>query len=124
MKQYTIENGTMTYEDRSLDMKMAAKDLNHSGSGQFASDNFDLATITRISNLDVAYEGIDYLSNATADLDAMIAMDVPNLKFTLKDNELLLNALKINTTGTFDVVFLQKILNRQLLMVKWVLKVF
>ena len=103
MKQYTIENGTMTYEDRSLDMKMAAKDLNHSGSGQFASDNFDLATITHVSNLDVEYEGIDYLSNATADLDAMIAMDVPNLKFTLKDNELLLNALKVNTTGTFDI---------------------
>jgi len=103
MKQYTIENGTLTYEDRSLDMKMAAKDLNHSGSGQFASDNFDLATITHISNLDVEYEGIDYLSDATANLDAMISMDVPNLKFTLKDNELLLNALKINTAGTLDV---------------------
>ena len=103
MKQYTVENGTMTYEDRSLDMKMAAKDLNHTGSGQFASDNFDLATRTHISNLNVEYEGIDYLKNATADLDALIAMDIPNMKFTLKDNELLLNALKINTSGTFDM---------------------
>ena len=84
-------------------MKMAAKDLNHTGSGQFASDNFDLATRTLISNLNVEYEGVDYLSNATADLDALIAMDIPNMKFTLKDNELLLNALKINTAGTFDI---------------------
>ncbi len=103
MKQYTIENGIMNYEDRSLDMKMVAKDLNHTGSGQFASDNFDLATRTHISNLDVTYEGVDYLANATADLDALIAMDIPNMKFTLKDNELLLNALKINTAGTFDM---------------------
>ena len=103
MKQYTIENGSLTYEDRSLDMKMAAKDLNHTGSGQFASDNFDLATRTHISNLNVEYEGVDYLANATTDLDATIAMDIPNLKFTLKDNELLLNALKINTAGTLDM---------------------
>jgi len=103
MKQYVVENGDFTYVDKGMDFQMALKDINHTGGGAFSSDDFDLVTKTHIADASATLEGIDYLTNAKADLDAIIHMNIPDQKFTLKDNELLLNALKINTEGTFDI---------------------
>lgn len=103
LKQYVIENGNFTYIDKGMDLEMYWKDINHTGSGAFASDEFDLDTKTYIADLTATLEGVDYLDRAKVELDAMINMNVPELKFTLKDNMLLVNALKINTEGTFDM---------------------
>ncbi|HMX41397.1 MAG TPA: AsmA family protein, partial [Saprospiraceae bacterium] len=67
---YAIEDGAILYDDRGLDMKAELKGLNHSGSGQFSADLYDLAMTTAIEKLSVNYGGVQYLSDARADWKA------------------------------------------------------
>ena len=103
LKQYVVNNANLSYLDDAMDFQLFIKDLNHTGSGQFSSDEFDLDTRTDIADMTATLEGIDYLDHVKADLDAIIQMNVPAMKFTLKDNQLNLNELQINTAGTVDM---------------------
>ena len=103
LQQYSVENGVFLYEDRDMDLQLDWKDINHTGSGQFSSNIFDLTTLTHVGNLNATYEGVDYLQKATATLDALLNINVTDLKITLKENELLLNALKLNAEGSIDI---------------------
>ena len=103
MEHYSIMNGSVSYIDESLDFEMEMDNLNHNGSGDFSESIFDLDTDTKIGALSVEYEGMTYLRQAKADLDAIINMNVNDLVFTLKDNVLNLNALTIKTDGKVDL---------------------
>ncbi len=99
LKSYTIENGKLTYDDRKGDIFVKINDLNHSGSGDFTEDIYDLVTKTNIGGLTAKSGGISYLKNAKTDADVTVTADMKNMKFTLKDNIIKINALKINTDG-------------------------
>jgi len=99
LDRYSISNAHILYDDRSLDMFFEANNLNHSGKGNFTIDVYDLNTETKAEAVTVTYGGISYLSEALVQLDAIFNIDQPNSKYTLKDNELLVNALRLNADG-------------------------
>jgi hypothetical protein len=99
LEYYAIRNGHIFYDDRSLDMRADLSGVEHSGSGEFTADIYDLVTETTVQALTVDYGGIEYLSKAKADLQATINADMPNMKFTMKDNRLLLNELTVLANG-------------------------
>ncbi|KGE85662.1 MAG: AsmA-like C-terminal region-containing protein [Phaeodactylibacter xiamenensis] len=99
LASYSIANGSLLYDDHSLDTYLEIKGLNHSGSGNFTIDVYDLDTHTDIAGLTVAQSGITYLNSAKAELDAIFNIDSPNSKYTLKDNQLTVNALQLNADG-------------------------
>lgn len=99
LEHYAISKGHIFYDDRSLDMRADLSGVEHSGSGEFTSDIYDLVTETKVQALTVDYGGIAYLSKAKADLQATINADMPNMKFTMKDNRLLLNELTVLANG-------------------------
>ncbi len=103
MEQYTIQNGTLTYQDENLDFQMKMTGLNHTGSGKFSANVFDLDTKTNIAGLTANMEGISYLRKAKVELDAVINMNIPELIFALKDNSLTVNDLVVQTEGTIDI---------------------
>lgn len=98
LQDYSIENGTLVYEDEPGDMMAMIRNLDHSGSGDFTDDLFTLETET--SGVVVFRNGnIDYLSNVDTRLDADFEMDMQKKKFTFKDNRLSLNNLPIRFDG-------------------------
>ncbi|HMR42444.1 MAG TPA: AsmA family protein, partial [Saprospiraceae bacterium] len=99
LESYSIKNGALVYDDRSMDLYAEAKNLNHSGSGNLTADVYDLDTKTSIESLTTTFDGITYLNKVNTKLDAVVNADMKNMKFTLKDNDLLLNALQIITNG-------------------------
>jgi hypothetical protein len=99
LDRYAITNAHILYDDRSTDILFEASGLNHSGKGNFTIDVYDLDTHTDISELTVEYGGISYLKKALLQLDAIFNIDQANSKYTLKENELLLNALKLRADG-------------------------
>lgn len=99
LKSYGIENAQITYDDKSSGMFMEIKDLNHSGSGNFTIDVFDLKTKTDIAEMTFVMDGISYLKKAHLNLDAIFNIDQKNSKYTLKDNLLKVNALQLNADG-------------------------
>jgi len=99
LEHYEIEDGTIFYDDRGLDMKAELQGLNHSGSGKFTADIYDLVMKTAIEKLSVNYGGMQYLLNSHADWDATLGADMKNMRFTFKENDLTVNALKLMLDG-------------------------
>lgn len=98
LRDYSIENGTIVYEDEPGDKMLMLRNLHHTGSGDFADELFTLETETK--GVVVFRKGnMEYLSNVDATWDADLAMDMKNRKFTFKENNLLLNNLPIQFQG-------------------------
>lgn len=99
LERYGIENGKILYDDRGLDMKAELEGLDHTGSGAFSANLYDLVMKTAVQKLSVNYGGIQYLRNAQADWDATLGADMANMKFTFKENDLKINDLKVALDG-------------------------
>jgi hypothetical protein len=99
LEKYTIDNGTLIYDDRALNFYTALKGVNHNGSGEMTADVYDLNTETLIDSLSVNYGGVKYLSNAKTNLKTIVNADMKNMKFTLKETDAKINDLKMNLDG-------------------------
>ena len=99
LDEYSVSDGKLYYEDRTMDFIFAMDGLNHTGSGNFTAEVYDLTTKTTAEKLTAKMEGIAYLNEVKADLDALINMDMKNMKFTLRENDLKINALQLLADG-------------------------
>ncbi|MBK5283991.1 MAG: membrane assembly protein AsmA, partial [Bacteroidia bacterium] len=99
LKKYSISEGRIVYDDKSLGFSLEMSGLNHTGSGDFTQDLFTLSTKTISEKTSVTYGGVNYLSNAKADIDADLDMDMKNMKFTFKDNKVRINELELAFSG-------------------------
>lgn len=103
LKKYKISEGNFTYDDRAGNIFLKLKNLNHQGNGDFTQDVFDLETSTSIAQLTASSGGINYLRKANTQLDATFNVDLPNNTYTLADNDLKINAMKLSTEGYVQI---------------------
>ncbi|MND55681.1 hypothetical protein D3C80_467700 [compost metagenome] len=103
LKKYSINNGKVVYDDASLGFFMALENLNHSGKGDFTQDNFTLDTESDIEKLTVKYGGIPYLNKVNLSAKLPIDIDMKQMKFTLKENEIKLNELLLSFVGSLSM---------------------
>ena len=71
LKEYSIEDGRFVYDDKQANAFVEIIGLNHSGSGQFTADVYDIFTKTTIEKLTARSGGITYLRRANAELDVI-----------------------------------------------------
>ena len=99
LDKYEINDSKITYIDQSSKLKMVIDQLDHSGKGRFTENVYDLDTYSESGSMTVTSEGVSYIKNARAKLDAIINIDLLNEKYTLKDNKLSLNELNLDADG-------------------------
>ncbi len=99
LQKYSIENSTLIYDDRGMDLYAKLENMNHTGKGDFNNDIYDLDTKTVADKLNLRYGNITYLKDAKAHYDAIINADMKQMKFTLKDNEALINKFRLKGEG-------------------------
>ncbi len=99
LEQYSMVDGQLTYDDRAGDLFLELKNLDHEGAGNFTETVFDLVTKTNIAEISAKTGGITYLRKAKGDLEMTLNANLDQMKFTLKENELMVNALKLNADG-------------------------
>lgn len=99
LKEYSVKRGHIIYDDESLPMLLDLAGVDHDGSGDFTQDLFVLKTKTTADTVNVVFDGVKYLRNAKADVKADLDMDMPNMKFTFKDNEATVNQLTLGFDG-------------------------
>jgi hypothetical protein len=104
LDDYSISGGKLIYDDRSLEVFIEARGIDHRGSGNFTIDIYDLVTYTTVEELTVEYSSIPYLVKANATMSAILNIDQPNSKYTLKDNDLLVNKLKLKGDGYMQLL--------------------
>ncbi len=98
---WEINEGNIVYQDLSLPMLMVAQQVNHSGSGDFTLDVFDMTTETKIDQLTVNYDGVEYMTNKKVTADLILNMDLENFKFTFKENTVKVNDFSFGFDGFF-----------------------
>jgi uncharacterized protein involved in outer membrane biogenesis len=103
LKEYAIKEGDFIYDDRQGGTYLELKNLNHRGQGDFTQDVFDFVTKTTIGELTARSGGIAYLSKVRTEADITFKADLPNNTYTLKDNEVKLNALSLKTDGSIQL---------------------
>jgi vacuolar-type H+-ATPase subunit H len=99
LDRYTIHNGQLSYLDAPMKLDLLVEGLQHTGRGDLTLTVYDLDTKTTIERIDLDYANIPYLDRATADLDAILSIDQGQQKYTLKDNDLTVNALSLVGNG-------------------------
>ena len=99
LEKYVLENATLTYNDKANSLYLKTQNLNHSGKGDFNASNFDLMTKTHVDKLTVSNGGISYLSNDEMNMNLSIGVDTENSIYTIKENDIILNALKLKMNG-------------------------
>jgi hypothetical protein len=99
LQEYAINGGNITYDDRQGGTYLKLTGLDHSGEGDFTQDVFDLDTKTEIAEMTAESGGIGYLKKAKVKLDAGFKIDMPNSKYTLRENDLRINDLQIKADG-------------------------
>ncbi|MEZ4772818.1 MAG: AsmA-like C-terminal region-containing protein [Bacteroidia bacterium] len=101
LQEYRLTNSTIIYDDATFPMRAEIIGLNHSGSGDFTLETYELNTLTQAEKLTVIYDGIEYLHQAKADAkaDMKIVSTATEFKIDLLDNLFTVNELPVNLSG-------------------------
>ncbi len=99
LDHYEISNASFIYNDKSAGMYIDAQGINHTGDGDLTASVYDLNTKTSFDKFTVSTGGITYLKKAKATLDAILNIDMNTSTYTLKENDLRINALQLAANG-------------------------
>ena len=101
--KWSIENAELVYDDEAMPIYLSIRGLNHSGSGNFNDQQFDLSTKTTADSVSLKYGGAEYLTNKRAAIDAVIGISENYTKYTFKQNFAKLNDFGLGFDGWFKM---------------------
>ena len=100
---WEIINGEVVYDDNSLPYFLQLKGLNHTGSGDFTQDVFDLKTRTVADTITTSFDGMELLTNKRAEIDMTISISEDVSKYTFKENSVKINDFAMSFDGWFKM---------------------
>lgn len=106
LKEYSLKNIEIVYDDQASDLYANIKNLNHTGEGDLTADVIDFATSTQMDELTFEMEGLSYLSKVKTNADVNLLMEFKedDSKFTLKENNFELNNFKMSLDGFYQML--------------------
>lgn len=103
IQSYEFENLKFKYFDELSKMKLVIDSLNHKGVGNFAASQLDLDTKST-ARVSFDMDSTNYMKNVLLDLDAVLAIDLDQSKYTFKKNKALINQLPLEFDGFIQMV--------------------
>ncbi|WP_418990692.1 AsmA-like C-terminal region-containing protein [Alistipes sp.] len=103
VRDFRIADAVIRYEDDSTGMRFATRPLSLRLRGDLSADEAELDLRLTARGMDLATGGVPLLSDAEAELDAAIAADLRNKRFTLSHNTLRLNAIELALDGWVEL---------------------
>lgn len=97
--RWEVIDGTVLYDDASLKFMLSLNGLNHSGSGDFTQDEFDMKTRTIADGVTTRYDGVEYLTNKKVEIDAILNISEDYSRYTFKDNTARVNDFAFQADG-------------------------
>lgn len=99
MRQFTIDNLNLIYDDRQGKMYAEIQELKGKLSGDLGSDQTTLKVEAETPSVTYKMEGVPFLNKAKFYAKMDVDADLKNNKFTLQKNEFGLNAIKAGVDG-------------------------
>jgi len=100
---WEIVNGDVVYDDKSIPYFLSIHGLNHTGSGDFTQDVFDLKTHTIADSVSTSMGTMEFLTNKHVEIDAIISISENISTFTFKENTAKINDFIMNFDGWFKM---------------------
>ncbi len=100
LRQFAINDGAISFDNRRARLKATVKGYDQSLSGDFSQKQVAVKTKADADTVSVSFAGVPYLNRVRLGLDADIAADLANKVYTLKTTDLSLNDLKLGVTGS------------------------
>ena len=106
LKEYSISNAKVTYDDLASNIYAEIANLNHTGTGDLTADVIDFETTTTMDQLSYRMDGISYLTNVKTDalINLLMEFEENSSKFTLKENQIKLNEIKFSVDGFYEML--------------------
>jgi len=102
LQHYELNNSRLNYFDEGQKISLKMEELNHTGTGDFSLQLSELKTETN-SIVSLDYDGVNYLNRNKVALDAIIQMDLKNLKYTFLENKATINQLPLTFDGFIKI---------------------
>ena len=99
LKKLSVNDLDVVYDDRKGGMYAALYDFDATCSGDFADDNTTVKLKAETPSLTFRSGGVPFLNRAAIKSKMNVDADLKNMKFTLKDNEFSLNAIRAAIDG-------------------------
>jgi len=99
-----IEQGDIFYSDWQQNIFVKAVNIEHEGSGDFLEDVFDYKTKTIVRRFSLNYDNIQYFLNKEVGVEMIMEMNLPESKFTFKENRIQINHFIFSVDGFFQQV--------------------
>lgn len=99
LKRLSVKDLSVSYDDRQAGMYAAIENLKATCSGDFGSERTLVDLELKTPALTYRTEGVPFLNRAALEADMNVDADLVNNKFTLQDNSISLNAIKLNIDG-------------------------
>lgn len=99
LKKLSINNLSVSYDDRQAGMYAAIDKLKAKCAGDFGSERTIVDLEMETPSLTYRTGGVPFLNDAALKTDMNVDADFVNNKFTLQDNSISLNAIRLNIDG-------------------------
>lgn len=103
VNEFTINEGKLFYKDFVTQNEILIKNLNLFAKADYIKEIADVETNLTIDELSFLSGKTQYLNKAKIDAFMNVEADLPNNTYTLKDNELAINALKLYANGSISL---------------------
>lgn len=104
IQHFSISDGSFVYLDQATRVIMDLGDINVKGKGDFAEDIFDLTSSGSVGVVNFNYDGTNYVTQKSLDLEVVMSMDLPNSTYTFKENEFAINEFPLHLDGSFSML--------------------
>ena len=99
IKKIELDNVDVFYKSNPSNVKLEILKLKHEGSGDFTQNNLEYTQATEINSLSFIQGVIPYLKNVKLKNSSEIVIDQTVNKYSFKENEIVLNDLKLSLNG-------------------------
>lgn len=103
LKKVEIEGGRFVYDDASIPYFMELNGISHTLRGDLTATTTRLKTFTAAEKVRVVYDGVEYLSQVSAEVDTDLEVNFDKMKFTFSDNEIYINEIPLEANGWFQM---------------------
>jgi hypothetical protein len=100
LRKFEIKKSSISYSDASMALNANLKDFNFTLMGNMTLSETDLKMILNTGETTVIMDGVKYLNRAVIDSKIDMLANLDSMKFSLGENYLSVNDLKLNFSGT------------------------
>jgi hypothetical protein len=98
-----IRNADLIYDDKLAQMTVELSDVNFNISGNMYGNSTQLKTKGKAKDFSFKYGDVSYISNTSLDISTLLDVDFEKMKFTIAENELFVNRLPLELSGSFEM---------------------